>query len=159
MKPENFWKRVDVKGPDECWVWKSFVESNGYGRICSPSGVGGPNAWRTHRLAYLIHYGVDPGVLFVLHSCDNPPCCNPHHLRLGTAKDNMQDKIKRGRHRVPIGESVKTSKLKADDVRYILSKASREMIGSRAEMAKKFGVSHFLITKIVDRKIWKHLEC
>jgi hypothetical protein len=42
--------------------------------------------------------GPIPDGMLVLHTCDNPPCVNPDHLYLGTWKDNMQDRIKRGRN-------------------------------------------------------------
>ena len=31
------------------------------------------------------------------HSCDNPRCCNPNHLSVGTQRDNILDMVKRGR--------------------------------------------------------------
>jgi hypothetical protein len=53
-----------------------------------------------HRLAYeLAHgFGAASGKL-VCHECDNPPCCNPRHLFLGTAQDNITDRDKKGRGR------------------------------------------------------------
>jgi hypothetical protein len=54
-----------------------------------------------HRVSYEIAHGPIPEGLLVRHKCDNPPCINPDHLEIGTALDNMQDKIKRGRCRRP----------------------------------------------------------
>lgn len=50
-----------------------------------------------HRVAYEIANGPIPDDLWVLHSCDNPPCCNPSHLRVGTYKDNVRDRVERDR--------------------------------------------------------------
>lgn len=52
---------------------------------------------RLHRLVYEQNYGPIPENMLIEHTCDNPGCVNPAHLRLGTAKSNMQDKIKKGR--------------------------------------------------------------
>ena len=52
----------------------------------------------------MVTNGEIPNKLFVLHHCDNPPCINPEHLFLGTAYDNTQDRIKKGR---PGGRPVK----------------------------------------------------
>ena len=55
-----------------------------------------------HRIAYAKAHGLtlaDIDGKVVRHTCDNPPCVNPDHLLLGTASDNMQDAVARGRHR------------------------------------------------------------
>jgi hypothetical protein len=89
---QKFWARIKIsKDADECWIWRGYLHQNGYGRAY----VNGKSGW-AHRIAFELHYGYRP-MLHVLHSCDNPPCCNPNHLREGTPADNMRDRDMRGR--------------------------------------------------------------
>lgn len=84
---DRFWAKVDRSG--DCWLWmgKRIVK---YGYF---------NHRRAHRVAWELTHGDIPKGLYVLHSCDNPPCVNPAHLRLGTQFDNMADMHDRGRGR------------------------------------------------------------
>lgn len=86
----KFWKKVDRRGPDECWKWTGAINQAGYGAF-------GNN--HAHRTSYEITYGPIPDGLFILHKCDNPPCVNPNHLFVGTHQDNMRDMISKGRAR------------------------------------------------------------
>ena len=96
MKIEDFWKWVDVRGPDECWEWKRGRTSRGYGEVYL-----GSRKQYTHRVAWETTNGTIPDGLEVRHViCDNPPCCNPAHLAPGTHTDNMQDAARRGRNGV-----------------------------------------------------------
>ena len=90
-KPELFWNKL-VATQSGCLEWTGDKYRSGYGRVWR----NGKNA-RAHRYAYELAKGAIPEGLMVLHSCDNRPCCNPDHLRVGTAKDNMADAIARGR--------------------------------------------------------------
>jgi len=91
---ERLWARVD-QGPD-CWVWLGAKRRRGYGQL----HIG--NQWlSTHRLAWELTYGPIPAGLFVCHHCDNPPCCRPDHLFLGTAADNNRDTKAKGHLRLP----------------------------------------------------------
>ena len=94
---DRFWERVDRSG--DCWVWTSTRNERGYGVVIvqSPGDPSVPLHMKAHRLSYLIEYGPPPADLFVLHTCDNPPCVNPAHLFLGTARDNAQDMAAKGR--------------------------------------------------------------
>lgn len=88
----RFWAKVQIGGPDECWPWTKAHNEHGYGLI----RVAGKNV-KAHRVA-LIQGGEDPGPsVKVLHSCDNPPCCNPGHLRFGSQRENVEDMHARGR--------------------------------------------------------------
>lgn len=91
-KEERFWSHVRIAGDDECWEWRAARDDNGYGR-CGFMG----KTLLTHRVAFLISNGFLIDEMFVCHSCDNPPCCNPKHLFLGTHADNMQDMVSKGR--------------------------------------------------------------
>lgn len=87
---ERFWKFVTEGPEDECWLWQGAkMTGTGYGAI-SKSGY---NAGRVlaHRVSWVLHYGAIPEGMFVCHTCDVRHCVNPHHLFLGSAKDNMED--------------------------------------------------------------------
>lgn len=82
--------RTDRTG--ECWLWTRGATAAGYGHF-KISGI----YLYAHRASYEARVGLIPDGLFVLHSCDTPACVNPDHLRVGTAQENVQDRIDRGR--------------------------------------------------------------
>jgi hypothetical protein len=95
---ERFWAKVARKDPTDCWEWTRAKLPKGYGQ-CNWRG----QRMQTHRLAYILSSSQDiPAERMVLHTCDNPPCCNPRHLWLGTAKDNSADMVSKGRQHIPI---------------------------------------------------------
>lgn len=87
----RFWQRVQVGAPTSCWPWTGPTVPFGHGRYDSPVGN------LAHRYAWALANLAAPGSRLVRHKCDNPPCCNPRHLELGTYADNAQDAVVRGR--------------------------------------------------------------
>jgi hypothetical protein len=89
--------RVQQAGSSDCWPFTGPHRggTHPYGAIHLP---GTRRSVLAHRLAYEIAFGPIPSGLFVLHHCDNPPCCNPAHLFVGTQKDNLRDMSQKGRH-------------------------------------------------------------
>ena len=75
-----------------CWLWEGSLSTTGYGRMTI-----GQKQIQAHRFSYQIHKGKIPHKMEVLHRCDNPPCVNPEHLRVGTHQDNMRDMYFKGR--------------------------------------------------------------
>lgn len=88
----RFWAQVCIRNPDECWEWTGARHGNGYGLF-----EANHRRWRAHRYSLFLVLKRELSGL-VLHSCDNPPCVNPSHLREGTAKENTQDMLARNRH-------------------------------------------------------------
>lgn len=88
---ERFWQRLQ-KTETDCWVWPGPVNAGGYGLIKVKR-----RHLVTHRYAYQHSHGEIPDGMKVLHRCDNPPCCNPAHLFLGTQADNLDDMRRKGR--------------------------------------------------------------
>lgn len=88
-----FWSKVNLQARiDVCWDWMGG--NNGrYGYFALARGM-----YKANRIAYSSFYKKDPSDMHVLHTCDNPKCCNPHHLFLGTHEDNMKDMVEKGRH-------------------------------------------------------------
>lgn len=121
--PEVLWSKVEKHGPDECWPWIGGRNEQGYGRTEIKD-----RSYYAHRLIYLLVY---PGSIkrsapkkktsrgFLRHTCDNPPCCNPAHLIVGTHQENMDDKVARGRMPDYRGERGPRAKLTAEDVFWI----------------------------------------
>lgn len=87
-------KYVERLDKDECWIYSGYKNKAGYGKIGTS---GGKNEY-AHRVMYRLEKGEIPEGMVVMHACDNPSCCNPNHLNLGTTKDNVQDMVRKGRH-------------------------------------------------------------
>jgi hypothetical protein len=93
---DRFWGRV--KRSDGCWEWAGAKSDRGYGCIATKRGSSG-RAERTlaHRVAWTLTYGALPAGADLLHSCDNPSCVRPSHLRLGNQRQNNAEMYARGR--------------------------------------------------------------
>lgn len=139
-----------VRG-DECWIWPFRLHhTSKYGQISFDS-----REWHVHRLVLVLLGFEMPASLDACHTCDNPPCFNPKHLFPGSTQENIDDMIRKGRMRPPRGETVGLSKLKEEDIRYIL-RAPR-YFGANVELARKFRVSESAISSVIKRKTWKHV--
>lgn len=93
-----FWRRVARGHPMDCWPWLGHRSGTGYGAIVNR--VGGRERLRlAHRVAYEMSGGTLAPGLVIMHTCDNPPCCNPSHLRQGTYSENTLDSVAKGRWR------------------------------------------------------------
>lgn len=157
---ERFWSKVDRRGPNDCWHWNGGRTNRGYGNFRMDG-----RTVKAHRVAFEFSTGVAPGTMFVCHRCDNPPCCNPSHLFLGTSADNNADMMAKGRHVRPArdedavnyvrGESSNLARITEADV---VSIRARKAAGERTvALAKEYGVDRTLVWQIVTRKVWKHV--
>lgn len=81
-----------------CHEWGGTRDADGYG-VLPKVARAQLGERRASRAAFVLDRGAVPEGLRVLHSCDNPPCVRPEHLRAGTQAENMADKVSRGRHR------------------------------------------------------------
>ncbi len=129
-----------------CWEYTGCRDRSGYGRIWHFD-----NTIMAHRASWIVHNGPIPDNLFVLHTCDNPPCCKPEHLHLGTADDNTKEMFKRGRYKI-----TRTTKLTEEQVLEIINSLING--GSRVELSERFNVSLGAIDAIKHGRNWRHLH-
>jgi hypothetical protein len=130
-----------------CWIWVGSRGPNGYGMMSRNS-----KTVRVHRVSCEAYHGPIPDGMSVLHSCDNPSCINPDHLRVGTHQENVAEREERNRRDVK-GEQIGTSKLTSREVLEI--KAS---VLSGVELARKYEVSTSTISLIRTGRSWVHLD-
>lgn len=142
------WKRVAVGQPGSCWPFTGEVNTHGYGQM----RLNGKQEL-VHRLIYQLATGDDPGTLLVCHTCDNPRCCNPEHLFLGTAADNAGDSVGKGRN--ARGEKSGAARLTADDV--VAIRRLHENGASYTDIARSFGVTAENVSYICRRETWRHV--
>lgn len=154
----RFWAKVDVKGPNECWLWQGG-RAGGRKRSYGAFRTKQPRAIvYTHRYAYCLANGMDvhdlPREAVVKHSCDTHLCCNPSHLSLGTQAENVIEARDRGLLRK--GSQIHNAILKESDI-----PAIREAIRggvTRKTLARQYGVSTGAITGIWLGKSWRHVR-
>ena len=146
--PESFWARVDKRGPDECWPWLGPVTPKGYGKT-----YWGNKDRRAHQLAFMLSNGYQPPA--TLHTCDNPPCCNPKHLFAGTNGVNNTDRMLKGRNGDVRNEKHYACKLKNDDVLEIRRLCIRN---SQADVADMFGISRSYVSQLSSGVRGKNLD-
>jgi hypothetical protein len=143
---ERFWDKVDIQGPDDCWEWTASTHyRKGYGQFWA-----GGTMQLAHRYAYYLATGEKPGELCVLHTCDNPPCCNPAHLWLGTVADNNRDMA--DKDRAAKGEDHGSSKLTERDIQEI--RDWYEAGELQKDIAATYGISRRQVSRIVNKKNW-----
>lgn len=132
---------------DECVIWPFRLSSAGYATVM----IGEKNRQVSH-LVLEAHGQTRPPRPnnFALHSCDNPACINPHHLRWGSARDNSNDAIERDRMRK--GETNGAHRLTADDVLQIRRQLAQG--AAKRALARQYGVDQKSIHNIARRTTW-----
>lgn len=145
---EEIARRTIVNG--ECWEWQGYRHADGYGCRMINGKV-----HRVHRVVWQLWNGPIHGGLFVCHRCDNPPCCNPAHLFLGTNRDNLRDAAAKKRLHRPDnrGERSGMAKLNELEVREIFSSEEPAAI-----CGARFGVAKSTVLGIREGLTWKHLK-
>ncbi len=144
---DRLWPYVDRSG-NGCWEWQCAKAGAGYGVF-----VLGKTRHYTHRAAWELTNGPIPDGMFICHHCDNPPCCRPDHLFLGTHADNMRDRVAKGRSGK--GSQHSQARFTEDDIRYIRSAYPSV---TQAVLAERFNVAPSTISMIVNRVNWPHVE-
>ena len=151
------WKRIE-KGPENaCWMWQGVVNKGGYG-VIQFGAARNRSSTTAHRAVYASLHGGLPCLSpddVVMHTCDEPRCCNPAHLALGTAQLNMMDCIEKGRSAKAHRFGGRLRKLTDDDVRAIRRLGAE---GKRSwEIAPLFGVGENHVGNILAGKRKAHV--
>ena len=145
---ERFW--ANVRKDEGCWIWigTTLRGKRPYGILSIKN-----KPHLAHRLSYTLNVpGPIPPGLLVLHRCDNPPCVNPLHLFLGTHQDNADDCVSKKRQ--TRGEKNRHAKLTWEAVREIRREYATGSTSQRL-LGQQFGVTRHLISRIVNKHIWR----
>lgn len=142
----SFWSLVRLRlRATACWEWGGETTER------YPRFKLGARRYTVGRVAYAIAYGYVPEDVFVCHHCDNPKCVRPDHLFLGSATENMADKMQKGRE--ARGERVGGAKLTEAQVKDILASPK-----TAREIGTEFGVGKSTVGKIRTGVNWKHIQ-
>ncbi len=163
---ERFWAKIVILGPDDCWLWQAGRDKDGYGLFHCLN-----KQWRSTRFLWLMEF--DDALhknIFLCHHCDNPPCCNPNHLFLGSALINNRDAASKGRYTASLrkrvleqpesflrGEAMTRAKLRAFQIvemRQLF--ASGKTIRTIQKMFPF--VTWECVAAIVKNRTWKHVK-
>lgn len=130
-----FKARLSVDPETGCHNWTGCKQQPGK-RKQHPYGIARLRGkqMNAHRIAMMFHLGGPiPSGKWVLHRCDNPPCCNPRHLYCGSPLDNAHDMMARGRRPKRMrGQSISDER--------VLEMAATGL--SITELSRRFGHYH-----------------
>ncbi|MCO5195548.1 MAG: HNH endonuclease [Anaerolineae bacterium] len=151
---QRVWSKIERAAPNRCWLWGASTDRSGYGKI----SVHGRMIIAT-RVVYELATGQSlTRDQVICHRCDNPACCNPAHLFVGSQSDNMDDMHRKQRHsQNQKGERNGNARLSAEQVREIRRRYIPHKVGVK-KLGKEYGVHYDTIHKIVTRKSWRHLS-
>ena len=144
---ERFWSHVQKT--DGCWLWTASCSCRGYGAFCVKWN-GKFLSKNAHRWVWILHFGDIPKDVFVLHKCDNRKCVRLDHLFLGTANDNIQDMIPKGRDRHP------ANKLTPESVLEIFRLVSLGF--TNKHVGNQFGITDDMVSSIIRRRAWRSVH-
>lgn len=149
-----------INKTDSCWLWLAAKRGNSgygcmkfYGKLVD-----------AHRISYIIHYGKISNGMIVCHSCDKKLCVNPNHLFLGTQKDNMQDCLRKGRLKIPLGSrfanghKALNSSLTNNDVVAIKKAIKNRGKKTLLSISKELGYKYQLLRDINCDRIYKNIS-
>lgn len=144
---QDFYNKLKIMD-NGCWEWTGSRHNQGYG-MTRIDGV----LVRCNRLALELE-GIDLTDKVAMHTCDNPPCCNPAHLRAGTIAENIQDR--NNKKRQAKGKDCRNiiPEEEIDDIRQLYLSGSYY----QREIAEMYGVNQSTISYLVNNKTWKHIK-
>lgn len=151
IRLERFLSEPTARG---CREFMGHRNAQGYGRI----GFGRGSIF-AHRAAFALANGIEPtdiGRYDICHHCDNPPCCEPSHLFLGTRRDNALDMMRKGRWGGAFGEAQHSSKLTTASV-LAMRKLRAESALPYEAIGDIFGVTKAVAHKAITGRSWKHV--
>ena len=140
---------IDERG---CWLWLGQLFKDGYGQIA----IGRDSPKRAHRISYAEFCGPIPAGMWVLHKCDTPACVNPEHLFLGTAKDNTQDMLAKGRRGDLSGENHPNAR---HTERFVWAMRRLVKHGTPiAQLAAMYRLTYGAMHQLVRGRVWKNID-
>lgn len=157
----DFWLWVNKSAANGCWEWLGSCMITGYAQLSIRISDGPPAVYKhctAHRWSYILHHDAIPDGLDVLHHCDNKKCVNPAHLFVGTAKDNFDDMVRKGRRRLPRplpGSLNGSAKLNEEQVRQIIQRLQSGE--SQRSISSSYGVIPGIVGLIKRNKKWRHI--
>lgn len=153
----RFYPKIKTGLPDECWEWQGGRRPRRYGNW-SVRRDKRTVQLAAHRVAFFLASSTDPHPLLVCHTCDNPPCCNPAHLFLGTVQDNSDDMKRKNRHHSPRGSkcgSAKLTEAQILEIKEIFATLDPPM--TRQEAMRHYGIGPSHLNRIIRGKTWTHM--
>jgi hypothetical protein len=138
-----------VAPPDEngCHLWTACT-TRGYGQF----GYMGRIVYAHRYAAGMLDF---PAEIMTRHICNVRVCVNPEHLTFGSHADNMRDMVEAERQAKGTDHGI--AKLTEEQVLEIRRRYADGGVTQRL-LCDEYGVTQSLISQIVLRKIWAHLD-